>query len=168
MSDNKYFLLLLQQGRSFKPIEEKLKDIDAFFTGIGYAVHQKNESLLRQLVKSLPNVQILAMPLPQDQSFESYRLSHKASFFQELLLKLEGELLSLKKSLHLEDIDEEAVAISTHLLDNQKAEFINLLHKKDKLQKQIEWAKGMEEALNSQKTHKISIKPIIDQDINYY
>jgi hypothetical protein len=139
--------LLSQEGKSFKPIHEKLSGLDAFYTGIGYVAPQKSEGLLKQLVEHLPDIKIFPMPLSQGQTFESFKLSHKVSYFQDLLIKIEGKLLQYKQSFNSEEITEEMIPIAKHLTDTQKKELSDLLHEKVRLQKQIEWAKGMEKAL---------------------
>ncbi|MBS0607404.1 MAG: hypothetical protein JSR57_10685, partial [Verrucomicrobia bacterium] len=158
MSDSKFLLLLSQQGKSFKPINEKLKGLGAFYNGIGYAVPQKNEVILKQLVENLPDAKIIPMPLQQGQTFESYQISYKAAFFEERLIEVEDKLLLWRESFNFDDVDDSIVASSKILTDEQKEEIVDLLHQKEKLQGQLAWAKGMEKTLQAQQVSKISIE----------
>ena len=164
MNDTKYLLLRAQKGKSFKPIHKELKELDAFYTGIGYAVPQKNESLLKQLVDGLPNVKIQPVPLGEGQTFESYKQSHNAAYFQELLIKIDEKLILLRESLNLNDIDEESVSAATNLTNHEKEELSNLLYEKNELQGRIKWAHGLEKTLKKRDSSTVSFDAQLEQE----
>jgi len=95
------YLIVLSQGKSFKPLQERFNQLKGFYNGIGYVFPTKVESELRQLLSSL-NARILRMPLGEGQSFNSLRLSFKSVFFRDKLMEKELELLQLKS--HLEGV----------------------------------------------------------------
>jgi len=149
------YLIVLSQGKSFKPLQESFSQLDGFYNGIGYVFSTKVEAELRQLLSPL-QARILKMPLGEGQSFDSLKLSFKSAFFRDKLMEKEFELLQLKTHLGLEEVSEESIEASD-IPDYRKKELLELLHECEKLKKSAVWAEGMEKALSA----KGSTLPII-------
>jgi replicative DNA helicase len=141
------YLIVLSQGKSFKPLQERFNQLEGFYNGIGYVFPTKVESELRQLLSPL-NARILRMPLGEGQSFNSLRLSFKSVFFRDKLMEKELELLQLKAQLGLDELTEESVEAS-NIQDYRKKELVEALHECEKLKKSALWADGMEKALSA-------------------
>lgn len=159
------YLVVLSQGKSFKPLQDKFNQLEGFYTGIGYAFPSKSEVELRQILSPL-NVRIVSQPLGEGHSFTSLRLSYKSSFFREKLIEKELELLQLKAQLGLEELTEESIEAS-NIQDYRKKELIEALHECEKLKKSILWAEGMEKAISITPKGGFSIKFINEMEKNY-
>jgi len=149
------YLIVLSQGQSFKPLQDRFNQLDGFYNGIGYAFPKQVETELRELLSHL-NARIVKMPLGDGQSFKSLRLSFKSAFFRDKLVEKELELLQLKANLGLEDLTEKSIEASS-LKDYRKKELIEALHECEKLKESALWAEGMEKALSSNE----NIPPIV-------
>lgn len=154
------YLIVLSQGKSFKPLQDRFNQLEGFYNGIGYVFPTKVESELRQLLSPL-NARILRMPLSEGQSFNSLRLSFKSAFFRDKLMEKEIELLQLKTHLGLDELTEESIEAS-NIQDYRKKELIEALHECEKLKKSAVWAEGMEKAL-SNNGNILPIVPICDR-----
>lgn len=82
------YLIVLSQGKSFKPLKDSFNQLEGFYNGIGYVFPIKVEAELRQLLSPL-NARILKMPLGEGWSFNSLKLSFKSTFFQDKLMEKE-------------------------------------------------------------------------------
>lgn len=138
-------ILLVEKGKSFKPLKEQFQNLNGFYNGIGYVFHQQHESILSQITAPL-NTKLIKMPLPEGQSFESMRLSHKATFFKDNLEEILSKLLSYKNNLGLDELSEKSIKTAS-ISDSTKEEIIELLHQCDRLQESIEWANNIEKSL---------------------
>jgi replicative DNA helicase len=154
------YLIVLSQGKSFKPLQERFNQLEGFYNGIGYVFPTKVESELRQLLSPL-NARILRMPLGEGQSFNSLRLSFKSVFFRDKLMEKELELLQLKSHLELDELTEESIEAS-NIQDYRKKELVEALHECEKLKKSALWAEGMEKALSAN-GNILPIVPICDR-----
>lgn len=163
-----YLLLQSKKGKSFEPLKDRFNELGAFYTGIGYAFPQEKETLLRQLVEKLPEISIHILPLEDNQTFESFRLSNKASFKIMKQFEADQKLLELCHSLKIEDPSEESVSASSSLSQSQKDSVIALLHKKEKLTKSIEWARGMEAASQVKVAPELSFRTISEISKTYF
>jgi replicative DNA helicase len=139
------YLIVLSQGKSFKPLQDSFNQLEGFYNGIGYVFPTKVEAELRQLLSPL-NARILKMPLGEGQSFNSLRLSFKSAFFRDKLMEKELELFKLKAHLELDELTEESIEAS-NISDYRKKELVEALHECEKLKKSAIWAEGMEKAL---------------------
>jgi hypothetical protein len=144
MKEEEYLLLLSQKGKSFKPLKEKFKEMEACYTGIGYAFPQKYQRELKALVDKLPDIRLVKQPLPSGHTFESLRLSYKGDWLIEQRYEMERELSELSQRFSLE-LTEEAIN-SSDLPDSYKEHAREKLEKKASLEEQIEWTKAIEEA----------------------
>lgn len=159
------YLIVLSQGKSFKPLQDRFNQLEGFYNGIGYVFSTKVESELRQLLSPL-NARILRMPLGEGQSFNSLRLSFKSVFFRDKLMEKELELLQLKAQLGLDELTEESIEASS-IQDYKKKELIEALHECEKLKKSALWAEGMEKAISITPKRGFSIKFINEMEKNY-
>lgn len=141
------YLIVLSQGKSFKPLQESFNQLEGFYNGIGYVFPTKVETELRQLLSPL-NARILKMPLGEGQSFNSLKLSFKSAFFRDKLMEKELELFQIRAHLGLEELTEESIEAS-NIQDYRKKELIEALHECEKLKKSAIWAEGMEKALSA-------------------
>lgn len=105
------YLIVLSQGNSFKPLQDKFNQLEGFYTGIGYAFPSKSEIELRQILSPL-EAKILRQPLSEGQSFNSLRLSFKSAFFRQKLMEKEMELFRLRVQLGLDELTEESIEAS--------------------------------------------------------
>lgn len=142
------YLIVLSQGKSFKPLQDSFNQLEGFYNGIGYVFPAKVEDALKQLLIPLPDVRILKMPLGEGQSFNSFRQSFKSSFFREKVMGKEFELSLLKSHLDLEELTEESIEAS-NIPDHKKKELIDAIHECEKLRKSLIWAEGIEKALSA-------------------
>lgn len=143
-TENTCLILLLEKGKSIKPLKEKFLSLNGFYNGIGYVFPQHNELALKQLIAPL-NVKIIKMPLAEGQTFESIRLSHKSSFFQERLIEIQSKLIKLVENFNLKELSEKEINKSP-ISDEKKEELIELLHESTRLKESIEWANKLEKA----------------------
>ena len=154
------YLIVLSQGKSFKPLQDRFNQLEGFYNGIGYVFPTKVEPELRQLLSPL-NARILRMPLGEGQSFNSLRQSFKSAFFRDKLLEKEHELFLLRTQLGLDELTEESIEAS-NIQDYRKKELIEALHECEKLKKSVLWAEGMEKALSAN-GNTLPIVPIGDR-----
>lgn len=159
------YLIVLSQGKSFKPLQDRFNQLEGFYNGIGYVFPTKVESELRQLLSPL-NAKILRMPLGEGQSFNSLRLSFKSVFFRDKLMEKEIELFQLKSHLGLDELTEESIEAS-NIQDYRKKELVEALHECEKLKKSAIWAEGMEKAISITPKGGFSIKFINEMEKNY-
>lgn len=152
------YLIVLSQGKSFKPLQDSFNKLGGFYNGIGYIFPPKVETELRQFLSPL-NARILKMPLAEGQSFESLQLSFKAAFYREKLIKKQTELFNLRNQLGLDDLTEESIEVS-NIQDYEKKELIEMLHECETLEKSAIWAEGMEKALSTNG----KVLPIVSMD----
>jgi hypothetical protein len=141
------YLIVLSQGKSFKPLQDSFNQLEGFYNGIGYVFPTKVEAELRQLLSPL-KARILKMPLGEGQSFNSLKLSFKSAFFRDKLMEKELELFQLKAHLGLEELTEDSIE-SSNIQEYRKKELIEALHECEKLKKSALWAEGMEKALSA-------------------
>lgn len=144
-TENAYFILLMEKGKSLKSLKEQFQSLNGFYNGIGYVFPQKNESQLRKIASPL-KAKIVKIPILEGQTFESIKLSHKASFFREKLAEVQSKLSLLKAELGIDEISEEAIKHSL-LSDYKKESALELIHEAESLKASIEWANGMEKSL---------------------
>lgn len=163
---SKYYNLLLAK-ENLKPLREKFYELDAIYTGIGYAFSSKHEIFLKEIVSALPGAQIVKLPMGEGQTFESLKQSYKASFFRDKLNDLEIKLNAQAHSLKLDDLTDESIK-GTSLPDEKKYSLLLMLDEKDSLNKAINWAEGMEKALSSIKPSVKEIQFICERDINFF
>ena len=111
MSQREYLILLAQKGKSLKPLKEKFYEMNGFYNGIGYAFPIEQHDILKGIVKQLKDTKIIKSPLSEGQTFESMRQAHKASYFQEKLIKVENDLLVAVHDIPIQiaDLSEETV-----------------------------------------------------------
>jgi hypothetical protein len=164
MNDNSY-LLLITNG-DLKPLRGQFKKMDAIYTGIGYAFPEQQESLLRQLVSSLPGSRILRYPLGERQTFESFRQSHKVSFFRDKIHEVEKQILIAQAVHHLDEFTENAIHCA-NLDGQQKSTLLELVEEKEKLKEMMEWAEGMEKALSADPGRSNAIQFINERPVNF-
>lgn len=154
------YLIVLSQGKSLKPLQDKFNQLEGFYNGIGYVFPTKVEDELRLILSPL-NAKIFKMPLSEGQSFNSLRLSFKSAFFRGKLIEKEIELLQQKNQLRLDELTEESIEES-NIPEYKKKELIEAIHECEKLKKSVEWAEGMEKAL-SVNSNILPIVPISDR-----
>jgi len=98
--------LFVVAGKHKQGINEHFKSLKAIFNGAGWFVEKKHQEDVQKICHEA-NLQCIDFPL--EQSFESLRRSHKASFFKEKLIFANLNLEKLKNSLNVSDITNEAL-----------------------------------------------------------
>ena len=159
------YLIVLSQGNSFKPLQDKFNQLEGFYTGIGYAFPSKSEIELRQILSPL-EAKILRQPLGEGQSFNSLRLSFKSAFFRQKLMEKEMELFRLRAQLGLDELTEESIEAS-NIQDYRKQEALEAIHECEKLKKAADWAEGMEKAVSITPKEPFGIKFINEREKNF-
>ena len=165
MEGDKY-LFFIPKG-NVHPLQDKFRELGGFYNELGYAFPSKSESFLKELVANLPNANIHKLPLGIGQSFESFQQAYKAAYFQEQLIKIENQILSFKNQNKLDDISEEGIA-SASISDDQKQAALELIQKKERLARSLDWAVGLEKALSSEKKNKVDLKFISELSPDYF
>ena len=145
VSETACLLLLLEKGKSFKPLKEQFRSLNGFYNGIGYIFPQQSESLLKNITAPL-NLKIIKMPLLDGQTFETVKLAHKASFFKEKLVEAQSKLITHAANLKIDEISEETIQNSS-LPSSKKEELTELLNECERLKEAIAWANKVEKAL---------------------
>lgn len=141
---NEYLLLLIERGKSLKPLKEKLYSMGGFYDGIGYAFPCASELMLSQIVKPL-GLKIIKRALGEGQTFEKLKQAHKVMFFRDTLIKVEQRLLVYREELELDDLTKETIKDS--IASEQKKEvIIELLCESERLRESIDWAGRMEKS----------------------
>jgi|GEM_PF-3082966 len=164
--EDSYLILLSERGKSLKPLKEQFQSLNGFYNGVGYIFPRQHESTLKKLTDSL-NLKVIKVPLAEGQSFESMRLSHKASFFQEKLTEIQSKLFTHKMDLNLEGLSEEIIH-SSQVPDYKKQEIIDLLHECERLKDSIEWSSKLEQTLTGKITPKIQCVNELISEHNAY
>lgn len=145
-----YLFILADQN--LRPLKGKLKELGAFFTGIGYAISGQREEEVKTFCK-IAGLKYHKQPIPQGHTFESFQQSHKTSFFKDKLFSLEREIDAVEKELDGSSKEELSQTVrGQHLLD--------LLDQADELKGQIKKAEQFEKALS------ISSEPLAIQFIS--
>lgn len=160
------YLLVLPQGKNLRPLQEKFYEMGGFYNGIGYVFPSQKEQMLQQIIKHLPDIKIRKIDLERGHTFDSIRQTHNASYFRGKLLTLDMKILSIMQTHELEELAESNIQESD-LLPEQKAACLDLLQEKEKLQKALHWAKGMEKTLLQIKETTSQIQFIHEQKINF-
>ena len=163
---NANYLLLLSQRKDLRPLKGKFRELGGFYNGIGYVFPAQQEALLQQIVEHLPGIKIHKVPLESDQTFESFRQAHNASYFREKLIKVEGTLVSIQHALSLENLSEESLAY-LEIHESQKEHISTLLHEREKLKDAIEWADGVEKALTIDGSPNATIRFLNERGTNF-
>lgn len=156
MSEKEY-LLLLTRKRSVKPLVEKFHELKGFYNGLGYVFPKENRPLLHDLVKHLPDIEILSVPLPVGQTFETLKQSYKTSFFRDRLYDIDTSLFNIKIKYSLEEISEDYIQ-NNDLPFHIKEEILLLFQEKERLKKALEWAEGIEKALTQDKISSLAVE----------
>lgn len=164
MLENAY-LLLMAKG-NLHPLVEKFHEHDGFYTGIGYGFPLKSEHFLREIVAAFPDAKILKMPMTPEQTFHSLRQTFKAAYFRERLVDVEKQILSSKEIKNVEEISETAIHNLT-LPEKIKNRLLELVQEKQRLEKAILWAEGMEKLLSGPKSP-ISIEFLSEKKVNFF
>jgi hypothetical protein len=162
VNENSY-LLFIPQG-NVKAIQDKLKDLGGFYNGLGYAIPLKHESFLQKLLANLPKSKIHKLPLSPGQSFSSLQQSYKAAWFQEKLVEIDQQLISLRSQYQLEDLSEKTIAT---LSSEKKRNIVELLQEKEKIKNSLEHAIGMEKTLSIPQETELTLEFINERSINY-
>lgn len=145
-----YLFILADQN--LRPLKSKLKELGAFFTGIGYAICQSRELEVKAFCQ-LAGLKYHRQPIPSGHTFESFEQSHKASFYRDKLITLEREIDSLKRELNVDS--EEDLSKTTRGL-----KLLEFLSQAEDLKGQIKRAEQFEKALS------VSIDPFSVQFIS--
>ena len=149
MSENGY-LLLMAKG-NLQPLAEKFQEFEGFYTGIGYAFPSKSETFLRQILSSLPDARIIKIPMGNQQTFQSLRHTFKAAYFRERLLEIERQIASVREIQQMQELSEESIK-ALCLPEQMENSLLELLQEKQRLEKAIIWAQGIEKALTETKS----------------
>lgn len=165
MKANSYWLLL-PHGRNLRPLQDKFYEIGGFYNGIGYVFPFQKEPLLKQIIKHLPDIKICKMELELGHTFDSIRQVHNASYFRDKLFALENKILSVIHEHQMDELSEENIE-QLDLLPEQKLLLQEFIQEKEKLQKALQWAEGMEKTLSSQKQFSFQVKFIQDRVVNF-
>jgi replicative DNA helicase len=165
-TENSYLIVLLEKGKSFKPLKEQFQMLEGFYNGIGYVFPQHNEQFIKRIVSSL-NVKIMKMPFADGQTFESLRLSHKTSFFKEKLIENQSKLLKYRDDLEVDKLTEESIQ-SSPLPNPEKEAVLDLFHECERLKESIHWASGLEKALNINSSHTVQCVDELIEEHNAY
>ena len=160
------YLILLPHGRNLRPLQDKFYEIGGFYNGIGYVFPFQKEQILKQIIKHLPDIKIRKMDLEKNHTFDSIRQIHNASYFRDRLFALDNKILSITHAYQLDELSETRVE-SLQLPPEQKTQFLELIQEKEKLKRALEWAKGMERTLSSQKPNSFQMKFISEQPVNF-
>ena len=150
--------LLVLADRNLRPLRGKLRELGAFFTGIGYAVAQTREADLASLCEKAA-LKYHRQPIPHGHTFESFQQSHKTSFFQDRLISLEREIDVLKKELEPKTAQELKETARGQLLQE-------LLDDAEELKQQIKKAEQLEKAL-SVSTDPLPIRFLSELPVNF-
>ncbi|MCE5316546.1 MAG: helicase RepA family protein [Parachlamydia sp.] len=165
METNAY--LLFTPNGNVQPLQDKFRELGGFYNGLGYAFPSKSEPFLKELVARLPKAKIHKLPLGEGQSFAAFQQTHKASFFQSELIKINKKLTSIGSELGLDDVSEDSV-IAASILDSQKQTTLELLQERAQLTQALEWAIGMEKTLTATGvTNRPNLRFISELETNY-
>ena len=132
--------LFIPADQNLRPLKGKLKELGAFFTGIGYAICPSRETDLSAFCK-LSGLKYHRQPIPSGHTFESFEQSHKASFFRDKLTLLQREIDALREELALHS-EEEPPQTPRGL------QLLKLLSDASDLKEQIKKAEQFEKALS--------------------
>lgn len=166
MNETEY-LIFIPNG-NVKPLNKKIRDLDGFYNGLGYIFPLENEPFVEELVSHFPQAKIHKLPLGPGQSFASLKQSHKAAWFQDKLVEIDKQILAFQSHYPLEDISEESIAKS-NLSNDQKKILDELLQERLKIKHSLEYAIGIEKALNESKSpRKIDLKSISEISPEYF
>lgn len=150
-----YYLLILAD-KNLHPLKAKLKEFGAFFTGIGYAVAQTQETQLAAFCQRA-GLKYHRQPLPQGHTFESFQQSHRTSFFRDKLISLEREIDSLKREIEP----------SSDLNTTARGQLLQeLLDQAEEIKGQMTRAEQFEKALSTS-TDPLQIKFISQMPVNF-
>lgn len=166
MKECSYLLLLTRKGKSLKPLKEKFRSLNGFYTGIGYAFPKKHYSILKEIAESLEET-LHEMPLSKGQTFEIIQQSHKASFFLQKLYEIEHILLHYQQELRLEELSEQTLA-STSLANPIKEKILDHLWEKERILDAIKHAEKMEKTLSAFSNTSFSIQFINERSVNFF
>ncbi|MCC6127591.1 MAG: AAA family ATPase [Chlamydiae bacterium] len=98
-----YLFILADQN--LRPLRSKLKELGAFFTGIGYAICASRETETKAFCLAA-GLKYHRQPIPSGHTFESFEQSHKASFFKDKLISLERDIDVLRRELNVDSEEE--------------------------------------------------------------
>lgn len=150
--------LLILADRNLRPLKGRLKELGAFFTGIGYAIASSREMETIEFCRTA-GLKVHKQPLPHGHNFESFEQAHKATFFRDKLIALEREIDALSRELETHSPEELQQSARGRLL---------LEHREDaeELKGQIKRAEQFEKAL-SVHSDPVKIRFISELPLNY-
>ncbi|MBS0625628.1 MAG: AAA family ATPase [Verrucomicrobia bacterium] len=97
--------LLILSDQNLRPLRSRLKELGAFYTGLGYAIPAARETEALEFCKAA-QLKIHKQPLPNGTTFEAFEQSHKAAFFRDKLIFLEREIQALQIELQTDSPEE--------------------------------------------------------------
>ena len=160
------YLILLPQGRNLRPLQDKFYEIGGFYNGIGYVFPFQKEQILKQMIKHLPDIKIRKIDLEKNHTFDLIRQIHNASYFRDKLFALDSKISSTIHSYQLDELSESSVEKLLIPL-KKKTQLLELIQEKEKLERALEWAVGMEKTLSSNSPPFFQMKFIDEQPVNF-
>lgn len=160
------YLILLPQGKSLRPLQDKFYEIGGFYNGIGYVFPLRKEQILKQIIKHLPDIKIRRIDLERGHTFDSIRQAHNASYFRDKLFALDNKILSITHTCQLDDLSEDSLE-NSQLPPERKELLLEYIQEREKLKRALEWAEGMEKTLFSQESASFQLKFIDEKTVNF-
>lgn len=102
--------------------------------------------------------------MEKQRTFNSLRQTFKVAYFRERLIEIERQIFSVKEIANLDELTEKAIQ-QEPIAEKTKTLLLELLYEKERLEKAIDWAEGIEKALIAPSS--LDIQFIGERKINF-